>query len=356
MSRRSPRPLADGHPKVPVARCGWVLRGAILAMLLLGPLSAWAQDTVYLSSSAASQGYTSFDGTVVDYSSKGVFVEANGKTRKFPAHLLQRIETRRTESQSQGDALYETGDFPGALAAYRKAREQENRPWVRREITAQIVWCYRALGQVTSAAAEFLLLVRADPGTPYFECIPLAWYGSFQSRATVPAARSWIREETMPAAVLLGASYLLQTEHGSTAVAKLQTLAKSDDVNVASLARAQAWRPTIISARAAQVERWQQMVEDMPAALRTGPYYVVGQGWARSQEWQKAALTLIRIPVLYPQHRGIAARALLDGGAALGKLGRHDEANRLFGELIKDYPESRLVTEAQSRLKPPSDL
>lgn len=329
---------------------------ALLATLLLAPLSVRAQDTVYLSSPTSPQGYTLINGTVVEYSSAGLVVESTGKSHPYPARLVQRIETRRTESQLQGDALYETGDYSGALTAYLKAREQENRAWVRREITAQIVWCYRALGQATSAAVQFLLLVRTDPATPYFDCIPLAWHSSAQSRAVGPAAQSWLREDAMPAAVLLGASYLLHTEHGSTALVKLQALAKSDDETVALLARAQAWRPTIISVQTSQVERWQQMVEDMPAPLRPGPYYVVGQGWARNQAWEKAALAFARIPILYPKHREIASRALFDAAAALGKLERHDEANRLYSELIQNYPESPLVGDAQSRLKPPSDL
>ncbi len=333
--------------------CGKSVMAQLQMLLLLVPGIARAQDTVYLSSSTSPEGYISFTGKVVDYSGAGLIVESDGKARTYPARLLQRIETRRTESQLQGDVAYEAGNFTEALVAYQTAREAEERPWVRREITAQIVWCYRALGQATSAARQFLLLVRADPATPYFDCIPLAWQGSFRSRAIVPDARTWLRDEDMPAAVLLGASHLLQTEHGTTAVAKLQTLAKSGDANVALLARAQAWRPMVISAQDSQVQRWQEMVEAMPAPFRAGPYFVVGQGWARCQEWEKAALALTRIPVLYPKHRQLAAQALFDAAAALGKLKRDDEANVLYGELIRDYQESPLVPEAQGRLRAP---
>ena len=327
-----------------------------LAALLLGSISAQAQDQVFLSSSTSSEGFISITGEVLDYLSAGVTVKSDGKTHTYPAHLLQRIETRRTESQLQGDSLYASGDFPGALAAYRRARDQEPRAWVDREITARIVWCYRALGQPTFAAAEFLLLVRADPATPYFDCIPLSWFSSFRSQSMEQAAQGWLREETMPAAVLLGASYLLHTQHASTALAKLQALAKSKDKNVASLARAQAWRPTVISVQASQVGRWQQMVEEMPEELRAGPYYVIGQGWARAKELENAALALIRIPILYPNHRELAARALYDAAAALGKVSRQQEANRLYGELIQKYPESPLVADAQGRLKAASEL
>ncbi|MHB8898973.1 MAG: tetratricopeptide repeat protein [Thermoguttaceae bacterium] len=313
-----------------------------------------AQDTVYLSSETSSEGHLSVEGKVVDYTSAGVTIDMGGKARTYAARLVERIETVRTESQLQGDSLYAAGDFPAALAAYRKARDQDPRSWVRREITARIVWCYRSLGQATSAVEEFLLLVRTDPGTPYFDSIPLAWHGSFQSRAVMPSAITWLREETMPASVLIGASYLLQTEHGSLALAKLQDLGRSSDATVASLAGAQAWRVTLTSADRSQVEAWEKTVEAMPAPLRAGPYYVVGQGWARNEQWEKAALVLVRIAVLYPEHRELASRSLLDAAMALGKLGRQDEASRLYAELVRDYPESPLVTEAQSRLAPPS--
>ncbi|NLS92310.1 MAG: tetratricopeptide repeat protein [Planctomycetaceae bacterium] len=321
------------------------------AVLLAVAESAGAQDTVRLSNSTAAEGYVSVTGTVVDFSGAGVSVESAGSTRTYPIRLVQSIETHHTQSQLQGDAHYKAGKFTEALVAYRTARTEETRSWVRREITARIVWCYRALGQTTSAAHEFLLLVRTDPATPYYDCIPLAWQGSFQSRTMIPEAQAWLRQEDLPAAVLLGASFLLQTEHGTTALTKLHGLAKSADENVALLARAQAWRPTVISAQASQVQQWQEMVEAMPAPLRTGPYYIVGQGWARCQEWEKAAFALVRIPVLYPEHRELASQALFDAAAALGKLNRHDEANRLYGELIKDHPQSPLVAEAQSRLK-----
>ncbi len=330
-----------------LAGMSWAAFGLVV---LFSPFSVVAQDTVRLSNSTSSDGYLSVDGKIVDYSSAGLTIEAGGKARTYPTRLVQSIETQRTELQLQGDSLYKTGDFPGALAAYRRARDQEPRSWVKREITARIVWSYRALGQATSAVAEFLLLIRADPETPYFDCIPLIWHGSFQSRAVVPDAKVWLREETMPAAVLVGASYLLQTDYGSMALEKLQTLAGSSNESVACLARAQAWRATVISAEPSQVALWQESVDDMPAPLRSGPYYVVGQGWARNKEWEKAALALVRIPVLYPEHRELASRSLLDAAMALGKLDRHDEANRLYTELIRDYPESPLVTEAQSRL------
>jgi len=310
-----------------------------------------SQDTVYLASPSSSQGYTRVSGTVSDYSSAGVVIDTGGKARTFPVEQVTRIETHRVAAHTQADGLYEANDFAGAVGLYRQAREQESRPWVRRQITAQMVRCYGALGQATAAVEQFLLLIRTDAATPHFDCIPLAWFSSFQSPALEQAARSWLRQESMPAAVLLGASYLLQTEHGGAALKRLHGLANGEDETIAQLARAQSWRMSLISADADQVAQWQATVDAMRPELRAGAYYVIGQGWSRTGQWEKAALAMMRIPVLYPQERQLSARALIDAGSALAKLDRPRRAGVLYAELIRDYPESPLVAEAESRLE-----
>ena len=329
----------------------------IVAGLLAADLRAPAahgQDAVFLSSPSSAQGVIRVTGTIVDYSSAGLVIETGGGSRTFPAENVARIETRRIAAHEKADSLLAAGDFPAALAAYRAAREQETRPWVRREITAEIVWCCRALGQLTAAASEFLLLVRADPATPYFDCIPLAWYASAQSAQPEQDARTWLRQESNPAGALPGASYLLPTELGGTALDRLRKLSTGADKTIAQLALTQTWRTAAVSADAGQVASWERTLESMPPRLRAGGYYVAGQAWARLGEWEKSALAMMRIPILHSRDRQLAAQALLDAGTALEKLGRREESLGLYRELLKGYPESPRVAEAQARLSQPA--
>lgn len=360
---RSPRPLKPPRPPstLELAPRGIPSHSAARLLVAFGLIAAhWqpsatrGQDTVYLSSPSSSQGIARVSGTIVDYSSAGLVVEVGGSSRTFPAENVARIETRRLAAHEQAESLLAAGDFPAALAAYRAAREQETRPWVRREITAQIVWCCRAMGQLTAAVGEFLLLVRADPATPHFDCIPLPWYASSQSAQLEQDARNWLRQESIPAAVLLGASYLLPTELGGAAIDRLQRLSTGADKTIAQLALVQTWRTAVVSADAAQLASWERTLESMPPRLRAGGYYVAGQGWARLGEWEKSALAMMRIPILYARDRQLAAQALLDAGTALEKLGRREQALGLYRELLKDYPESPRVAEAQSRLDQPA--
>ena len=67
----------------------------------------------------------------------------------------------------------------------------------------------------------------------------------------------------------------------------------------------------------------------MPVPLRAGPYYVLGLARAQKQQWGEAALAWLRTAILFPEHRALAARSLLDAGQSLERLGRAQQANRV---------------------------
>jgi len=323
-------------------KCGLVL---VAALLLTS--SAAAEDTVYL---ASGSGTTKVTGRILDYTGRELQLETfSGRAQSYPARLVQRIETEYADRHVAADAAMARRQFAEALALYQQALEAESRRWVRRLIVAQYVWCYRALGQWERAGEAFLLLARDDPETPYFACIPLAWLPTATSLELDTAARRWLGRPE-PAAALLGASHLLSGADRPAALRRLEALAAGQDRRIADLARAQTWRAAAITADRAQLEAWLGMVEQMPASLRAGPYFVLGRAWAQQQQWQEAALTLLRAAILYPDHRDLAPQALLEAGVALEKMGEAGDAARLYREVARSYAESRVAVEAESRL------
>jgi tetratricopeptide (TPR) repeat protein len=288
---------------------------------------------------------------VIDYTGQELRLEVAGRVeRTIPADQVLRIETATTQQQAAADAAMARGDFSTALALYREARKAESREWVRRGITAQLVWCYQALGQTEQACAEFLVLIQSDPETPYFSCIPLAWVPSPPSVLLEQSAGQWIKSQ-MPAAVLLAASHLLSTGARPAAQAKLQELTTHSDRRIALLAVAQTWRPKVVTAGDAQLAGWRNTIESMPEPLRAGPYYVLGLGWRQRRRWEQAVLAFLRIPILYREHHVLASRALWEAGQLLEKLERNEEAVRLYRELVADYPRTPSVSQARSRLE-----
>ncbi len=328
----------------------WVLPPLLIAALY-APVAA--QDTLYYSSDPAGQGYTKLEGRVIDYSGQELLFEPLGATvRQIPAEHVLRIDTQFDPRKAQADEAFAQGDFSLARSLYASAREAESDParrWVRELLTARLVWCYRANGSMEAAGEEFLGLVPRGRTTPYFDCIPLAWSARGPHAGLERAADNWLRREDSPAAQLMGASHLLSTR--PEVLARLQRLATSADPRVAQLALAQTWRSSRATVDERRLTTWQTTIERMPESLRGGPYYALSLAWANSQNWSEAAMAAMRVPVLYPSHRALSARALVDSGRYLERLNQPEQALGLYREALARYPKARAAAEAKSRME-----
>jgi len=261
------------------------IRIALALFAALVNLPAAAQDIVSISSTTNPQGHQRLTGRILDYTGEGLSIELTGGVpRTIPAEQVLHVETNYSRPQVEADQLFAKGEFQSALALYLQARNGESRAWVRRQITAQIVWCQQALERWAPAGEEFLVLVRSDPATIYFDCIPLAWIPSELPHDLEQAAQQWIAREDLPAAVLLGASHLLPTSAGPGALTRLKQLTTAHDPRVARLALAQTWRVLTVTADVDQLKTWSRLIDQMPEPLRAGPSYVLGQGWAQHQQ------------------------------------------------------------------------
>lgn len=310
-----------------------------------------AQDTVVLRGKAG--GETRVTGQIIDYTGREMTVELPGGTnRRFPAEQVANVQTHRTSEQTRGDEQFAGGEFAAALTMYREALDAESRRWVRREILAQAVRCYDALGRPAEAGTFFLLLVEDDPNTLHFECIPLGWVPGQPDAALEQAARDWF-DSDRPAAVLLGASHLLSTSLRPRVIARLGELRGAADPRIAKLAEAQRWRAEGVQSTPAQRAAWLRTIEAMPEPLRAGPYFALGLAQLQTGEHEQAVLSLLRVAIVYPRHRALAARAALEAARALQRIGHAGHAARLYHELIDDYQDQpRIVAEAEARLQP----
>jgi len=320
-----------------------------VAILWLLVVPAAAQDTVTLV--GPSGGRTKVIGRIVDYRGGRLQIEMFGGHRKeIPGEQVLEIDTQYGPEKIEADRLLAAGRFAEALDSYDRARRGESRRWVQRQITAQMVRCYRAIDRPDRAGNEFLGLILEDPNTPYFDCIPLAWMSRQPSPHLEQTARAWLLRDE-PAAVLLGASHLLSTAARGDALRRLRNLTLGPDRRIAQLALAQTWRAEIATAGAERIDAWEPLVEKLPEPLAAGPYFVLGQARLRQRQWESAALAMLRVAILYPDQRGLAAEALLEAGRALERLDRTEEALRLYRELVKKYPEQeRAVAEAEGRM------
>ena len=169
------------------------------------------------------------------------------------------------------------------------------------------------------------------------------------TRTLQRAAQGWLDLNQEPAMVLLGASHLLSTAARAVALDRLERLASTAEPPINQLALAQTWRVLVVTADAQKLKTWEDTIRRMPEPLRAGPYYVLGQGWAHQQNWEKAALALMRVGIIYRTHHVLAARSLLDAGQSLEKLGRRRQAAGLYDEVLGNFAQTPSAPEAKAR-------
>lgn len=357
------RPLGLRLPRWPTAsRCTGRLRGLgqISLLVLLGAAAVMAQrpvlsaagqeDVVYFLTSTGARARLS--GTIVEYTGKELHLELpGGRLQRIAASQIVKVDAARCQAHQNADEALRQRRYQEALVLYRRAMDQQPRRWMQRQIMAAVVWCYRGLDQPAQAGEVFLALIRDDPHTQFFDCIPLAWLPREADSQTVQAARQWLGRPE-PAAGLLGASHLLVGPNRAEAIEKLRRLTASADGPVAQLANAQLWRTAVATADTVQLERWAASIDLMPESLRAGPLFILGTAQLQRRQWEDAALSLLRVAIVYPQDRSLAAQALLGAGRGLQQAQQAAEAARLYRELLREYPEQTLAAaEAKARLE-----
>jgi tetratricopeptide (TPR) repeat protein len=310
---------------------------------------SYAEDAVIIHA-ASDRPQVRRTGTIVDYKGAGVTLElVGGRREQISLDQVVAIETAKVKEQENADRFFAEGKYRDALVEYRLAVEADNRAWMRRQILAQMVVCYHRLNRIAEAGDTFSIIVRSDPTTQHFAVIPLSW-APRQSPALEERAKIWMAQEDLPAMALLGASWLLTTAERGSAEDTLRTLATGKDASVAMLAEAQRWRTQIVTATPQDASNWQRRIEQFPKMLRAGPYLTLGRALARLEQHERAALTLMRIPILHPIQYDLAAEALMLAGEELKQAGNKQEALSVFRELVNDYPDHRLASAAQQQL------
>lgn len=328
-------------------------RAALLAFILIAPWQlAGAQDTIYFSTSEKPGSYGTISGEIVGYNYHGLRLRVgSGRVTRIDADHVRRIETRRTAEQLAGDRSLEQGAFREALSQFRTALDNENRTWLRREILAQAVRCYRELSDWQSAAETFLLVYRNDPTTDELASIPLVWIAQEPSRQIATSAKDWIQRKDSPAAVLIGASHLLTSPDRAAAISHLRPLTANADRRIAWLAQTQLWRVEAVDAEEQELRRWNQAIEQMPSALRPGPYVVIGSAWSMRGAAEESALAFLRVGILYADEHSLAAHATYQAARALDAMGDAEGAVWLYRETFERYKGTPEASDAQQQLK-----
>jgi tetratricopeptide (TPR) repeat protein len=329
------------------ARRALLLAGALLGCTLAARPAAG--DTVVYATGQDRRDRSTAMGTIVDWTGQQLVLQRqSGAESSIPTSHLVQVDFARTALHQQADRLFAAGAYEEAVRSYVQAASAESREWVQRMLVAGLVQAYAQLGQIDRAGRAFLQLLRSDPATHHFPVIPLCWRSEAGQEQWRAQAETWLQTADDPAARLMGASWLLSGPRRGDAITVLQQLVGQRDRRIVFLAQAQLWRTRVVTAERAEVEGWEATVQRMPADLRGGPYYVLGEAWNARQEHQRAALAFLRVPILYADQLRLVPWALLSAGRALEKIDQVQQALTLYRELLRDYPEHPAAADARA--------
>ena len=288
-------------------------------------------------------------GRILDYSGRGLRLELpSGREKLIPIGEILQIETNRTPQQRAARLAVKAGQIEKALRNYHRLRDTgiEERPWVQREILAELIECQRSLGLYDQATSNFIRLLEQDPNTPYLDTIPLVWTGGAQlTPKAIEHAKAWLASG-VPLERLLGASLLLTGPKRGGAEQALRQLMENSTDPVAALAALQWLRTRVPSASQEDLQLCRTAIDRLPTTLRSGPYYILGTLHAARDEHRQAAIATMHVPILYADQPRLAAESLLTAAKSMVKSGLRSEAVRIYQELIDGYPKSMAAREA----------
>ena len=338
----SARPAAARGPRL--------VEFLLLLGLCLGGRHRLPADEVHYRDSAGE--LRSRSGTIMEYGGDTLTLQTSGRRLSIPAAQVAEIISDWPASYSRAVEQMNDGQYAAAIAQFREAFAEEQRAWVRPRILADVVVCFHNAGQFENACVTFLQILQQDPQTPYLESMPLVWQPLETPARLATRARAWLAEANPPAIRLLAASWLLTAAADRAAAEQaLRQLARGADSPVALLAQAQIWRNQLVTVTPEMLQAWQESLAKLPAALRGGPTYLMGQAQAKLDLHPDAELTLLRVAVLHPRQRTLGQAALFAAAKSLQAAGATAEARLIYQQAAELAPQSGLAQEAMARAK-----
>jgi len=298
--------------------------------------------------SSPTDGLRTLRGVVVGITPRVVELQlASGSVRRISRGEVVSMQLLHHAGVAEADSLAAEGRFASAVEGFREVLRQDLPHWLKRYAAARRLQCLAALGQYRQAGLGFLALAEDDPSQIPWEVIPLIWTGTSMTDPSEDQVRQWL-EGRSPIEGLLGASHGLthpNTTRQSQAV--LESLQNSGDSALAALAAAQLWR-----LQREPNEKWvseaERKVAEFPAAVRAGPWLLLGRMSRQAGLGVQAADYFLQIPTLFPQQHDLVLLGL-EGGYRTLMSEDPVEAEAIADWLLEQFPESAQADEIRSQ-------
>ncbi|MBD3676606.1 MAG: hypothetical protein HUJ26_24100 [Planctomycetaceae bacterium] len=335
-----------------------------LSMLLTAPV-AWGQSSAVtqegnypdqiLVQPRLSTGKKRIRCRIIDYTGEAVTVrEVDANANKtYATSEVTRVETPQSRQQQDGLKLLAAGEASAAEAKLLEALTLDPREWVKREILADLVRAALFRGDYVTAATRMDRIFASDETTHHLELLPAVWTEKVLTKSQIRSAADLIGGESQIERLVAASILLFQPGFEETSKQILLEFKNTGHRRLQPLAESQLWRLELKAKDLSvfTIEQWQRHIERLPTRERGGPYYLLAQAYDFKLLRDEAALTYLRIPVLYPHDRLLSAQSLLSAAEVLRSAGRGQESITIYRELVARYQGTDAAGKADAVLK-----
>ncbi|MEW6355389.1 MAG: tetratricopeptide repeat protein [Planctomycetota bacterium] len=280
---------------------------------------------------------------------------STGKVETYKRNEIQSIEWQLPASFTQAEENLRGGDYEKAVKQYDAVIAKESNAWCVEQARLKKMQCCLILGKYKEAAEEYVRFLKADPATDAYGRIPLPEGKSAENAEAakyLKALADLAKDDTEKGMELgLAAGALAANKEFKTAEECVKSML------VISNPKVQGFAKVLYGQIAVEKEDFDgaikvvtQNLKDIPDGLLPAAYYWLGRAYLGKDQYEHAAIALLRAPTYMPEAQEIAADCLYWGAKTFEKADRMREAARLYADLVEKFPGARHIRESREKL------
>jgi hypothetical protein len=278
-------------------------------------------------------------GVIEELAGDSVFLRLRGVLRAIPLKDVRQLRFSRPAGYDEGLRLVQKGEWRVATEHLTAALAVESRPWVLREIRAELAGCHRSLRAWEACIEEVEEIMDTDPDSRHVLMLPLIWDERLAVTERYVAAVAELQAKSAVRRLSAASALLSDPQHGAAAEAVLFDLRKNGRGGVVRIAELQLWRVKLgqrESLRMSDVEQWQERLGEFSRSMRGPGEFLCGRAFRQLGDLDRSAASLLWMPFAAPLDPASCRAALTEAAEVLEESGRTEDARRIRMKLAAD--------------------
>lgn len=225
--------------------------------------------------------------------------------------------------------------WSAALPLITKALDEEQRPWVIREIRAARAEIFRAQRRYNECIQEVEQILDSDPDTRHLLLLPLVWDERLEESVRYTGRADDLQADSECRRLVTATALLHESVHQQRAEEVLRGLKRNGRGSLGTIVELQLWRLSLLTKggiRELAVEQWQVRLRELQRELRGPGEWICGRALMVLNDYDQALPALLWMPSVAPLDPASTAAALQDAVMAAKQAGRPGEATALSME------------------------